>query len=108
MRQNVRPINGAFQRFQCCVKRGEMWTCAGVLALLACASAVTRDQFYPHGPGYLDQNLPRGSEVSSPEISLKVPIKFYGETYDTIFVSSFYDLSFGVAWSTDVMVAISI
>lgn len=92
------PLTGhSSQRFQCCVKRGEMWTCAGVLALVACASAVTRDQFYPHGPGY-DQTLPRGSEVLSPEISLKVPIKFYGETYDTLFVSSFF-LSFSVARS---------
>ncbi|KAJ8721700.1 hypothetical protein PYW07_002475 [Mythimna separata] len=70
-----------------------MWTCAGVLALVACASAVTRDQFYPHGPGY-DQNLPRGAEVTSPEISLKVPIKFYGETYDTIFVNNYGVLTF--------------
>lgn len=64
-----------------------MWTCAGVLALVACACAVTRDQFYPHGLG-LDQNLPRGSDVPAPEVPLKVPIKLYGESYDTIYVSS--------------------
>ncbi|PZC85068.1 hypothetical protein B5X24_HaOG202832 [Helicoverpa armigera] len=70
-----------------------MWTCAGVLALIACASAVTRDQFYPHGLG-IDQNLPRGAEVASPEITLKVPVKFYGETYDTIFVNNYGVLTF--------------
>lgn len=63
-----------------------MRTCAGVVLLAACAIAVTRDQFYPNGPG-LDQKLPKGHDIPSPEVFLKVPITFYGETYDTIFVS---------------------
>lgn len=66
-----------------------MWTCAGVLALAACALAITRDQFYPHGPG-LDQKLPKGHEVPPPEVFLKVPVEFYGETYDSVFVSFFF------------------
>lgn len=70
-----------------------MWTCAGVLALAACACAITRDQLYPHGPG-LDLKLPRGAEIVSPEVTLKVPVVFYGETYDKIFVS--YILFFSV------------
>ncbi|KAF9794052.1 hypothetical protein SFRURICE_009489 [Spodoptera frugiperda] len=70
-----------------------MWTCAGVLALVACACAVTRDQFYPHGLG-LDQNLPRGSDVPAPEVPLKVPIKLYGESYDTIYVNNYGVLTF--------------
>lgn len=65
-----------------------MWTCAGVLALAACACAVTRDQFYPYGPT-LDASLPKGQTASSPEVPLKVPITFYGESYETIFVSFF-------------------
>lgn len=65
-----------------------MWTCAGVLlALAAHALCVTRDQFYPHGPG-IDQELPRGAEIPSPEVPLQVPIRLYGETYESIFVSS--------------------
>ncbi|XP_013179565.1 PREDICTED: nidogen-1 [Papilio xuthus] len=70
-----------------------MWTCAGVLALVACACAVTRDQFYPYGPT-LDASLPKGQAASSPEIPLKVPISFYGETYETIFVNNYGVLSF--------------
>ncbi|XP_075974166.1 nidogen [Anticarsia gemmatalis] len=70
-----------------------MWTCAGVLALVACACAVTRDQFYPYGPG-LDRNLPKGSEIPSPEFSLKVPVRFYGEIYESVFINNFGVLSF--------------
>ncbi|CAG5058827.1 unnamed protein product [Parnassius apollo] len=69
-----------------------MWTGAGLLALVACASAVTRDQFYPFGPS-LDQRLPPG-QLPSPEINLKVPIVFYGETYESVFVNNYGVLSF--------------
>ncbi|XP_049867994.1 nidogen [Pectinophora gossypiella] len=70
-----------------------MWTCAVVLALCASAGAITRDQFYPNGAG-LDQRLPRGAEVASPELRLRVPIVFYGETYETVFVNNYGVLSF--------------
>ncbi|KAL4705359.1 hypothetical protein ACJJTC_006845 [Scirpophaga incertulas] len=70
-----------------------MWTCAGVVALIACASALTRDQFYPYGHG-LDQRLPRGDSVTSPELRLEVPIVFYGEIYESIFINNFGVLSF--------------
>ncbi|CAH2236693.1 jg20911 [Pararge aegeria aegeria] len=70
-----------------------MWTPGAVLVLVALCSAVTRDQFYPNGPG-LDQRLPRGADVSSPEIPLKVPIVFFGETYESIFVNNYGVLSF--------------
>ncbi|XP_059051418.1 nidogen-like [Achroia grisella] len=70
-----------------------MWTYAGVFLLATCACAITRDQFYTYGSG-LDQRLPRGNQVSSPEIPLKVPIVFYGETYETVFVNNFGIISF--------------
>ncbi|CAG9578155.1 unnamed protein product [Danaus chrysippus] len=70
-----------------------MWSAALVVCLAACACAITRDQFYPHGHG-LDQRLPRGAEVSSPEVPLTVPIVFYGQTYESIFVNNFGVLSF--------------
>ncbi|XP_047530090.1 nidogen [Vanessa atalanta] len=70
-----------------------MWTGGLVLLLVGCACAITRDQFYPHGQG-LDQRLPRGAEVSSPEIPLNVPIVFFGETYENIFVNNYGVLSF--------------
>lgn len=70
-----------------------MWTCAGVLLLAACVSAITRDQFYPYGPE-LDVQLPRGHEIVCPEIPLAVPMFFYGEEYDSIFVNNFGVLTF--------------
>ncbi|KAJ2949935.1 hypothetical protein O0L34_g11258 [Tuta absoluta] len=70
-----------------------MWTCALIVALAACASAITRDQFYPHGQG-LDQRLPKGQEIPSPEIRLRVPVIFYGEPYESIFVNNYGVLSF--------------
>ncbi|XP_023943283.2 nidogen [Bicyclus anynana] len=73
--------------------RVAMWTGGAVLLLLSGCVAVTRDQFYPHGQG-VDQRLPRGAEVSSPEIPLKVPIVFFGETYESIYVNNYGVLSF--------------
>ncbi|XP_045768963.1 nidogen [Maniola jurtina] len=72
-----------------------MWTPGVVLVLLLAGhcTAVTRDQFYPTGPG-LDQRLPRGADVSSPEIPLRVPIVFFGETYESIYVNNYGVLSF--------------
>ncbi|XP_072938855.1 nidogen [Epargyreus clarus] len=70
-----------------------MWTRVGLLALAACACAVTHDQFYPHGVG-LDQQLPRGPEQASRELPLNVPIVFYGEVYESIFVNNHGVLSF--------------
>lgn len=42
---------------------------------------------YPYGPTAGDTQLRVGYEVASPGIPLSVPVKFYNETYDTIFVS---------------------
>ncbi|XP_041987449.1 nidogen [Aricia agestis] len=70
-----------------------MWTVAAVLLLATAAGAITRDQFYPHGAG-LDQRLPHGANVSSPQIALNVPIAFYGEIYDVIYVNNYGILTF--------------
>lgn len=42
---------------------------------------------YPYGTTEGDSQLRSTYEVSSPGIPLSVPIKFYNDTYDTIFVS---------------------
>lgn len=42
---------------------------------------------YPYGPTAGDSQLRAAYEVSSPGIPLGVPVKFYNDTYDTIFVS---------------------
>lgn len=60
-----------------------------VVLLLACLTLATlaapRDAFYQHG----DTKLPTDQyDVSSPEITLKVPIVFFGDVYTTIYVSS--------------------
>ncbi|XP_063376087.1 nidogen [Cydia fagiglandana] len=71
-----------------------MRTCVlGVVLLAACARAITRDQLYPYGSG-LDRQLQRGAVVESPEVRLRVPVVFYGETYDSIFVNNHGILSF--------------
>ncbi|XP_013187804.1 nidogen [Amyelois transitella] len=64
-----------------------------VVFLVASARGITRDQFYPHGVG-LDQKLPRGEEVPSPEYHLKVPMWFYGQSYDSVYVNNFGLISF--------------
>jgi hypothetical protein len=62
----------------------------GAVLIVFCVSlcsAIPRELLYPHGTG-TDQVLPQDQdEASSPEISLKVPIVFYGETYNSIYVS---------------------
>nr|CAD7200893.1 unnamed protein product [Timema douglasi] len=59
-----------------------------LLVLVACARVcrgIPKELLYPHGPG-IDTNLPRDQdEAASPEITLLVPIVFYGETYNAIY-----------------------
>lgn len=52
-----------------------------LLPLLAAVEAL-----YQFGPD-LDGQLPTGEDVSQ-EVHLEVPIKFYGQTYQSIYVSS--------------------
>lgn len=59
--------------------------CASALVLLLAQPAVGLE-FYSYGPAY-DSQLARQNDVSSQEIPLAVPITFFGETYDSIFVS---------------------
>ncbi|XP_045494684.1 nidogen [Colias croceus] len=70
-----------------------MWTVAAILWLVTCAGAITRDQFYPYGPE-LDETLPRGADVASTEVPLNVPIVFFGETYESVFVNNYGLISF--------------
>ncbi|GBP55566.1 Nidogen-1 [Eumeta japonica] len=71
-----------------------MWTRLALTVAAACAAhALSRDQFYPYGPG-LDVQLPKGYEIASPEIKLKVPVVFYGEIYDSIYVNNYGVVSF--------------
>jgi len=72
------------------VRGGHKMQFVGAFLFVLCVSlcsAFPRELLYPHGTGE-DQVLPRDQdEASSPEISLKVPIVFYGETYNSIYVS---------------------
>lgn len=43
---------------------------------------------YPYGPSAGDAQLRVAYEVASEPIRLSVPVKFYNDTYETIFVSS--------------------
>lgn len=72
------------------VRGGHKMRFAGAFLIVLCVSlcsAIPRELLYPHGAGE-DQVLPQDQdEASSSEISLKVPIVFYGETYNSIYVS---------------------
>ncbi|XKL63994.1 hypothetical protein PGB90_006358 [Kerria lacca] len=67
-----------------------------VILLVHCiANAVPIHKFYPFGTKYGDHQLPKYiQEVSSAENILKVPIKFYGENYTSIYVNANGLLSF--------------
>lgn len=45
---------------------------------------------YPYGPSAGDAQLRVAYEVASEAIRLSVPVKFYNDTFETIFVSSKY------------------
>lgn len=47
----------------------------------------TTQVVYPYGPTAGDAQLRVAYEVASAGIPLSVPVKFYNDTYDTIFVS---------------------
>lgn len=55
--------------------------------LVAPSQAVLKSYFYRFGEDAGDTPLPDEDEVSSPETSLRVPIVFFGQIYDSIFVS---------------------
>lgn len=71
--------------------------CYTLLCIVLCAtlcSAIPRELLYPHGAG-IDLVLPQDQdEAASPEVALQVPIVFYGETYNAIYVNSNGLLSF--------------
>jgi len=75
------------------VRGGHKMLFAGAFLIVLCVSlcsAIPRELLYPYGDGE-DQALPQEQdEASSPEISLNVPIVFYGETYNSIYVSSHF------------------
>ncbi|CAG0918033.1 unnamed protein product, partial [Notodromas monacha] len=53
------------------------------------------NELLPFGPEEGDVSLPSDrDDVSSPEVTLKVPIWFYGDSYDSIYVNSNGLLSF--------------
>ncbi|KAK3852669.1 hypothetical protein Pcinc_040754 [Petrolisthes cinctipes] len=59
------------------------------LGLLAGPSlAASKTYFYNYGEEAGDTSLPDGDEIASPEISLRAPIIFFGQIYNTIFVNS--------------------
>lgn len=60
--------------------------------LVTPSRAVLKSYFYRFGEDAGDTPLPDEDEISSPETSLRVPIVFFGQIYDSIFVST---ISFG-------------
>jgi hypothetical protein len=62
-------------------------TVLSLLLLTQSVTSVPRDLLYPYGPEAFDRQLPSEDEGSSPEIQLTVPIAFFDEIYNSIYVS---------------------
>jgi len=57
--------------------------------------SISKDQFYPFGAKAGDLRLPKNSEdISSSELRLKTPIKFFSREYNGIYVSKTYKVAF--------------
>lgn len=57
-------------------------------AWIGLCEGISYDLFYSYGYQFGDVVLERGDDVSSNEISLDVPIVFYDQRYNRIFVST--------------------
>lgn len=58
-----------------------------LIFLCTLTKAFPKGLLYKHGQS-VDSFLPKDDDVSSSEIQLKVPIVFYGEVYESIYVST--------------------
>lgn len=75
-------------------------------AWIGLCEGISYDLFYSYGYQFGDVVLERGDDVSSNEISLDVPIVFYDQRYNRIFVSTtmffalvfFFDNPFLYVW----------
>lgn len=61
-----------------------------LLAVIASSGAVQKSYFYNFGQDAGDTSLPPFDDISSPEISLRVPIIFFEQVYNSIFVSRLF------------------
>jgi hypothetical protein len=63
-------------------------TCLLFLVIPSEVHPLPKDQFYPFGAKLGDAQLPKATEdVSSSEIRLKTPVKFFSREYSGIYVS---------------------
>ena len=60
-----------------------LWLCVG----LPSGRALSVTDLYPFGPAVSNSALPQDIDVSSPEVELSTEIKFFDESYKSIFVS---------------------
>ncbi len=83
--------------FLCCLNMSKLWIhfvkmlkLSVIFTFVWVANAIPIQKFYQFGVEHGDAELPRiFHESSSPEISLTVPVKYYGESYSSVFVSAF-------------------
>ena len=62
---------------------------AVIFAELVRVDAIPVDKFYPFGSEHGDAALPKNArETSTSEITLRVPVKFYGYEYSQLYVST--------------------
>lgn len=60
-----------------------------VLVFTGPSLAAPKNYLYNYGEEAGDKSLPKEDEVASPEIGLRAPIVFFGQVYNTIFVSTY-------------------
>ena len=68
--------------------------CCLLLVFTPFVLSISKDQFYPFGAKAGDSKLPKNSEdISSSELRLKTPIKFFSREYTGIYVSNIFTTS---------------
>lgn len=70
-------------------------------AWISLCEGISYDLFYSYGYQFGDEVLERGDDVSSNEISLDVPIVFYDQRYNSIFVSTTMLFAFSLSFFSD-------
>lgn len=77
-------------------------------AWIGLCEGIPYDLFYSYGYQFGDTVLERGDDVSSNEVSLDVPIVYYDQRYNSIFVSTTILFAFSLFFSTTLFLRCSV
>lgn len=77
-------------------------------AWIGLCEGIPYDLFYSYGYQFGDTVLERGDDVSSNEVSLDVPIVYYDQRYNSIFVSTTILFAFSLFFPTTLFLRCSL